>query len=81
MLVGMTARTVRGVINRLPRLLRERGISWTELGRRTLLSPGHLARLRVPDANPSLAVAERIAAVLDVPVESVWQLEPSSWRR
>jgi len=81
MLERMTARTAPGVINRLPRLLRERGISWTELGRRTLLPPGHLARLHAPDANPSLAVAVRIAAVLDVSVESVWQLERAPWRR
>jgi transcriptional regulator with XRE-family HTH domain len=68
------------VTNRLPNLLRRHGISWSELTRRTLLSPGHVARLRAPDANPSLAVAERVAAGLGVPVESLWQLvEP--WPR
>jgi transcriptional regulator with XRE-family HTH domain len=78
----MPTRAAPTVVNRLPRLLRERDITWTELGRRTLLPAGHLARLRAPDANPRLAVAERVAAVLDVPVESVWQLaEPPSWPR
>jgi hypothetical protein len=44
------------------------------------LSRGQLTRLRARDANPRLAVAERVAAALDVPVEAVWQLvEP--WPR
>jgi transcriptional regulator with XRE-family HTH domain len=77
----MTSRSAPGVVNRLPALLRERGITWTELGRRTLLSAGHLARLRAADANPRLAVAERIAVVLDLPVESLWRLKEPSWRR
>jgi transcriptional regulator with XRE-family HTH domain len=75
MVLRMTSRSASGVVNQLPEVLRERGITWTELGRRTLLSSGHLARLRAPDANPRLAVAERIAAALDLPVESVWHLE------
>jgi len=70
----MTSRATPVVVNRLPRLLRQRGISWTELGRRTLLPAGPLARLRAADANPRLVVAARVAAVLDLPVESVWQL-------
>ena len=81
MLARMTSRSAPGVINRLPDLLRRRGITWTELGRRTLLPPGHLARLRAEDANPRLAVAERIAVVLDLPVESLWRLKEPSWRR
>jgi transcriptional regulator with XRE-family HTH domain len=80
MVSRMTSRSVPGVVNQLPGLLRERGITWTELGRRTLLSSGHLARLRAPGANPRLAVAERIAAALDLPVESVWRLERSPCR-
>jgi transcriptional regulator with XRE-family HTH domain len=68
------------VTNRLPLLLRQRDVTWTELARRTLLSRGQLTRLRVRDANPRLAVAQRVAAALDVPVESVWRLtEP--WPR
>jgi len=68
------------VTNRLPLLLRQRDIAWTELARRTLLSHGQLTRLRVRDSNPRLAVAQRVAAALDVPVESVWRLiEP--WPR
>jgi transcriptional regulator with XRE-family HTH domain len=67
-------RSSPAVANRLPRLLRQRGITWTELARRTLLSRGHMARLRAHDANPRLAVAQRVAAALDVPVEAVWQL-------
>ena len=68
------------VSSRLPLLLRQRDITWTELARRTSLSHGQLTRLRVRDANPRLAVAQRVAAALDVPVESVWRLvEP--WPR
>jgi len=78
----MPTRPAPTVVNRLPHLLRERAITWTELGRRTLLPAGHLARLRAPNANPRLVVAERVAAVLDLSVESVWQLaEPPSWQR
>jgi transcriptional regulator with XRE-family HTH domain len=62
------------VSNRLPRLLRQRGLTWTELARRTLLSRGHMARLRARDANPRLVVAERVCAALAVPVEEFWQL-------
>ena len=62
------------VVNHLPDLLRRRTISWSEFGRRTLLPPRHLARLRAPGANPHLAVAERVASALGVPVETVWVL-------
>jgi hypothetical protein len=61
--------------NHLPRLLRERGITWGELGRRTLIPPARLRRLRAPDANPRLAVAERVAAALDLPLETLWRLK------
>jgi transcriptional regulator with XRE-family HTH domain len=68
------------VINHLPRLLRQHGITWSELGRRTLLSRRHLAHLRAHDANPPLVVAERVAAAIGAPIESLWQLvEP--WPR
>ena len=62
------------VVSRLPVLLGRRGMSWGELGRRTLLPPRLIARLRAPDANPRLAVAERVAISLGVPVETVWRL-------
>ena len=62
------------IVNRLPSVLGELGVSWSELSRRTLLPARLLARLRAPTANPRLAVAERVAAALDVPVESVWTL-------
>jgi hypothetical protein len=62
------------IVNRLPALLPRLGVSWGELSRRTLLPGRLLARLRAPDANPRLTVAERIAAALDVPVERVWRL-------
>ncbi len=64
------------VVNRLPALLARHGVTWGELGRRTFLPPRLLARLRVPAANPRLAVAERVAAVLALPVETLWQLAP-----
>ncbi|HLK11224.1 MAG TPA: hypothetical protein VKW76_07580 [Candidatus Binatia bacterium] len=60
--------------NHLPRLLRERAITWGELGRRTLLSPALLRRLRAPRANPRLAVAQRAADALGLPLEAVWTL-------
>jgi predicted transcriptional regulator len=64
----------RAVVNHLPGLLRRRGVSWGELGRRTLLPARLIARLRAPAVNPRLVVAERIAAALDVPVERLWRL-------
>jgi len=72
MLGPMARRPTGAVVNRLPTLLRRYAISWGELERRTLLPPRLLARLRVPGANPRLAVAERIAAALGLPVEAVW---------
>jgi transcriptional regulator with XRE-family HTH domain len=64
------------VVNRLPALLERRGMSWSELARRTLLPQPLLARLRAPRANPRLAVAERVAAALGVPVEELWTFPP-----
>ena len=63
-------------MNRLPALLARRGMTWGELARRTLLPAALLGRLRAPGANPRLSVAERVAAALGVPVESVWALDP-----
>jgi transcriptional regulator with XRE-family HTH domain len=71
---ALRMRTGPTVTNRLSLLLRQRDITWTELARRSLLSRGQLTRLRARDANPRLAVAERVATALDVPVEAVWQL-------
>lgn len=62
------------VLSLLPCLLRQRGMTWRELGRRTLLSRAQLARLSDRHANPHLVVADRVAAALGVSVESVWQL-------
>jgi transcriptional regulator with XRE-family HTH domain len=64
------------VINHLPRTLRRRGVTWGDLARRTLLSPGQLSRVRGSSANPRLVVAERVAAALGVPIEEIWQLAP-----
>jgi hypothetical protein len=72
----MSRRPAPGVRNHLPAVLRRRGISWGELGRRTLLTTPLLGRLRAPSANPRLAVAERVAAALGVPVERLWTLVP-----
>ena len=72
----MSSRVPR-VVNRLPGLLRRHGVSWGELGRRTLLPLPLIARLRAADANPRLMVAERVAAALGVPVEAVWSLRRS----
>ena len=65
------------VVNRLPALLDEHGLTWGELARRTLLPARLLGRLRAPTANPRLATAERVAAALSLRVEDVWQL---AWR-
>ncbi|HJQ84504.1 MAG TPA: helix-turn-helix domain-containing protein [Candidatus Binatia bacterium] len=62
------------VVNRLPAHLDAHGMTWGELARRTLLPARLLARLRASDANPRLAVAERIATALGVPVETLWTL-------
>ncbi len=60
--------------NGVPSRLRTLGISWTELARRTLLPSRVVRRLRAPDANPQLAVAERVAAALEMAVEDLWTL-------
>jgi len=62
------------VVSGLPLLLRRRGLTWNELARRTLLPAGPMARLRGRHHNPRLAVAQRVAAALEVPVESIWRL-------
>jgi hypothetical protein len=71
----MTRRPPPSVANRLPEYLRRHGIPWGELSRRTLLPPRLLGRLRAHTANPRLAIAERIAAALDVPIEALWALD------
>jgi hypothetical protein len=60
--------------NRLPGLLRQRGLTWGELARRTLLPAARLRRLGAAQANPRLGVAQRVAAALDLPLEAVWTL-------
>lgn len=60
------------VTNHLPALLRQRGMTWGEFGRRTLLPRRLVVRLRTPHANPQLAVAERVAAALGLAVEEIW---------
>jgi len=62
------------VVNRMPTVLARRGIAAAELARRALVPARVLRRLRRPDANPRLALAERLAAALDVPVEALWTL-------
>lgn len=65
-------RTSPVVTNHLPALLRQRGMTWGEFGRRTLLPRRLLARLRTPHANPRLATAERVALALGVSIEEIW---------
>jgi hypothetical protein len=55
-------------------------MSWGELARRTLLPVRRVARLRASAANPRLAVAERVAAALGVPIERLWSLPPAPRR-
>ena len=69
----MERRRPAHVVNQLPAVLRRLGVSWGELSRRTLLPLPLLARLRVPNANPRLAIAERVAGALGVPVERLWR--------
>jgi len=75
-IVRVVHRPSHAVENRLGLLLAARGIPWSELGRRTLLPARQVARLRARDANPRLAVAERVAAALGVTVEEAWRLVP-----
>lgn len=70
----MARRPPPAVTNRLPDLLERRAMSFGELARRTLLPPRLVARLRLPAANPRLAVAEHVAAALGVSIEDVWGL-------
>jgi transcriptional regulator with XRE-family HTH domain len=67
-------RVASRVVNRLPSVLARRGIAAAELARRALVPVRVLGRLRRADANPRLALAERLAAALDVPVETLWTL-------
>ena len=62
-------------------VLARHGIAWGELARRTLLPGAIIARLRAPDANPRLVVAERVAAAFGVPVETLWTLAARRGRR
>jgi hypothetical protein len=62
------------VVNRLPGELLRSGVSWGELSRRTLLPLALLGRLRAPHANPRLAIAERVADALGIPVERLWRV-------
>jgi predicted transcriptional regulator len=80
-MVACMAMRAPTVVNRVPRTLARCGIAWGELARRTLLPGAIIARLRAPDANPRLVVAERIAATLGVPVETLWSLAPRRRRR
>jgi hypothetical protein len=73
-MLGVVPRRPPPVHNLLPDLLRAREVSWTELARRTLLPARLLRRLRGRSANPYLAVAERVAAALEVRVEDLWRL-------
>jgi hypothetical protein len=68
----MTPRRRPAVLNRLPGELARQGLSWGELARRTLLPSRLIGRLRSPAANPRLAVAQRVATALGVPVERLW---------
>jgi hypothetical protein len=77
----MASTCARRVRNRLPATLARRGMSWGELGRRTLLPARLLHRLRRADANPRLTVAERVAAALDLPIERLWMLGSRPGRR
>ena len=76
----MQRRPAVAIVNRLPVHLRRHGISWSELARRTLLPPELLCRLRGARANPPLAIAEQVAAALDVPIERLWRLTSSRAR-
>lgn len=58
--------------SRLPQLLARLDWSWPELARRAGLSDRQVRRLRRPGANPFLAVGQRVAAALGVPLEEVW---------
>ncbi len=69
----MARRPSPAVVNHLSALLAREGVAWGELERRTLLPSRLLARLRAPGANPSLAVAERVAAALGLSIEAIWE--------
>jgi Cro/C1-type helix-turn-helix DNA-binding protein len=81
MLRAMPSRPAPAVVNRLPVVLHRRGVTWGELSRRTLLPMRLVTRLRAAGANPRLAVAERVAAALGVPIERLWSLAPPRRRR
>ena len=64
------------VICRAAEVVRQQDWGWATLARRTGLPLHVLHRLRQSDTNPPLAVAERVARALDVPIEALWTLRP-----
>jgi hypothetical protein len=70
----VSRRQRHAVENRLSHLLRRRAISWGELAQWTFLPARRLRAARASNANPALALADRIAVALDVEVEDLWRL-------
>ena len=64
----------RGVVCRAMEIVQHQGGDWSVLARRAGLPAHVVRRLRRPHTNPSLAVAERVANALDVPIEALWRL-------
>jgi transcriptional regulator with XRE-family HTH domain len=68
----MPSRRAAPIRSALPDLLARHELSWSELARRAGLSDRQVRRLRRPGANPFLAVGQRVARALGVPLEEVW---------
>jgi DNA-binding XRE family transcriptional regulator len=62
--------------NRLPMFRAERGMSRRELAERVGVNPQTIGFLERGEYGPSLALALRIARVFEVPVETLFALEP-----
>jgi putative transcriptional regulator len=62
--------------NRLPMFRAERGMSRRDLADRVGVNPQTIGFLERGEYGPSLALALKIAAVFEVPVETLFALQP-----
>jgi DNA-binding XRE family transcriptional regulator len=72
----MAGESKSGVYTRLPALRAERGLSRKELADAVGVHYQTIGYLERGEYNPSLALALRIAEVIDLPVEALFSLTP-----
>jgi len=60
--------------NKIKKVLKDKGVTQEELSRRVGVSYRHINRLTLGRSEPSLLLAYRISAVLDEPVEDLFDI-------